>query len=79
MTDAATARALRTIKYHGPEGFEGMRRAGRLAAEVLDALVPLVVPGASTLELADFARDMILAVGAELWPPGSVTVSSKSA
>ena len=23
----------RTIKIHGPEGFEGMRRAGRLAAE----------------------------------------------
>ena len=27
-----------TIKLHGPEGFEGMRKAGRLAAEILDAL-----------------------------------------
>ena len=26
----------RTIKLHGPEGFEGMRLAGRLAAETLD-------------------------------------------
>ena len=26
------------IKLHGPEGFDGMRRAGRLAAEILDAL-----------------------------------------
>ncbi len=26
------------IKLHGPEGFEGMRRAGKLAAEILDAL-----------------------------------------
>src|SRR5687767_73605 len=25
------------IKLHGPEGFAGMRRAGRLAAEILDA------------------------------------------
>ncbi|HEY3800634.1 MAG TPA: hypothetical protein VGL58_19955, partial [Caulobacteraceae bacterium] len=28
------------IKIHGPEGFEGMRVAGRLAAECLDMLVP---------------------------------------
>ncbi|MEY3914997.1 MAG: type methionyl aminopeptidase, partial [Pseudomonadota bacterium] len=26
------------IKLHGAEGFEGMRKAGRLAAEILDAL-----------------------------------------
>mgnify|MGYP004206539299 CR=1 FL=1 len=26
-----------TIKLHGPDGFEGMRKAGRLAAEILDA------------------------------------------
>ncbi len=29
-----------TIKLHGPEAFEGMRKAGRLATETLDALVP---------------------------------------
>ena len=39
------------IKLHGPEGFEGMRKAGRLAAEILDALVPHVVPGVSAEEL----------------------------
>ena len=39
-----------TIKLHGPEGFEGMRAAGRLAAEILDALVPHVVPGVTTEE-----------------------------
>ena len=39
------------IKLHGPEGFAGMRKAGRLAAEILDALVPHVVPGVSTDEL----------------------------
>jgi methionyl aminopeptidase len=41
------------IKLHGPEGFEGMRRAGRAAAEILDALVPHVVPGVTTQELDD--------------------------
>ena len=35
----------RTIKLHGPEGFEGMRRAGRLAAETLDFITPHVQPG----------------------------------
>ena len=39
------------IKLHGPEAFEGMHRAGRLAAELLDALVPHVVPGVTTDEL----------------------------
>ena len=49
-----------TIKLHGPEGFEGMRKAGRLAAEILDALVPLVRPGVSTEELDRVVREMTL-------------------
>ena len=53
-----------TIKLHGPEGFEGMRRAGRLAAEILDALVPMVQPGVSTHELDDIVRQMTLDGGA---------------
>ena len=52
------------IKLHGPEGFEGMRRAGRLAAEILDALVPHVVPGVSTEELDDIVRAHMLRKGA---------------
>lgn len=39
------------IKLHGEDGFAGMRAAGRLAAEILDALVPLVAPGVTTAEL----------------------------
>jgi methionyl aminopeptidase len=47
------------IKLHGPEGFEGMRRAGRAAAEVLDALVPHVRPGATTQEIDEIVyREM---------------------
>lgn len=51
------------IKLHGPEAFEGMRRAGRLAATILDALVPHVVPGVATAELDDIVRRMTLDVG----------------
>ena len=36
------------IPLHGPEAFEAMRKAGRLAAEALDLLVPVVAPGVST-------------------------------
>src|SRR5712672_3310148 len=39
------------IKIHGPEAFEGMRRAGRLAAELLDFITPYVKPGVTTDEL----------------------------
>jgi methionyl aminopeptidase len=53
-----------TIKLHGPEGFEGMRRAGRLAAEILDAIVPLVQPGASTEAIDTAVRKMTLDGGA---------------
>jgi len=52
------------IKIHGPEGFEGMRRAGRLAAECLDMLVPHVVPGVLTADLDRMAREFILDQGA---------------
>jgi len=53
-----------TIKLHGPSGFEGMRKAGRLAAEILDALAPLVVPGVRTDHLDDVVRQMTLDGGA---------------
>jgi methionyl aminopeptidase len=36
------------IKLYGPEGFEGMRRAGQLAAEALDLVAEHVRPGVTT-------------------------------
>ncbi len=51
------------IKLHGPEAFAGMRKAGRLAAEILDALVPHVVPGVTTGEIDDIVREMTLRGG----------------
>ena len=51
------------IKLYGPEGFEGMRRAGRLAAEILDALAPHVVPGVTTQEIDDLVRELTIRGG----------------
>jgi methionyl aminopeptidase len=41
----------RRIKLHGAEGFEAMRRAGKLAAATLDFITSYVKPGVSTAEL----------------------------
>ncbi|MEA3028742.1 MAG: methionyl aminopeptidase [Sphingomonadales bacterium] len=51
------------IKLHGPDGFAGMRAAGALAAEILDALVPHVVPGVTTEELDAIVHRMTLDAG----------------
>lgn len=48
------------IKLHGPEGFAGMRKAGQLAAEILDGLVPHIVPGVTTGAIDDIVRSMTL-------------------
>ncbi len=52
------------IKLYDADGFAGMRRAGRLAAEILDALVPHVVPGVTTAALDRIVADMCRAAGA---------------
>ncbi|MBV8798678.1 MAG: type I methionyl aminopeptidase [Alphaproteobacteria bacterium] len=49
---------------HGPEAFVGMRRAGRLAAEVLDLMVPEVQPGVTTAHLDRVAFEYIADHGA---------------
>jgi methionyl aminopeptidase len=53
-----------TIKLHGPEGFEGMRRAGRLAAEILDEIGAMVRPGVTTAAIDQKVREMTLDGGA---------------
>ena len=52
------------IKLHGRAGFAGMHAAGRLAATILDALVPHVVPGVTTAELDDIVFRMTTEAGA---------------
>jgi methionyl aminopeptidase len=53
-----------TVIIHGEEGFSGMRRAGKLAAEVLDMITPYVVAGTTTAALDTLCHDYILAHGA---------------
>ena len=68
MTDNAIFEAARqahfAVTLHGQEDFEGMRRAGRLAAEVLDLLVPMVQPGVTTAALDKVAFDYVMDNGA---------------
>ncbi|UZK70921.1 type I methionyl aminopeptidase [Sphingomonas sp. S1-29] len=52
------------IHLYGADAFEGMRPAGRLAAEILDSIVPLMVPGALTRDIDDAIRVQMLAAGA---------------
>ena len=53
-----------TIPLHGPEAFEGMRRAGRLTAEALDLLVDHVNPGTPTDALDKLIFEFALDHGA---------------
>jgi methionyl aminopeptidase len=54
----------RRILVHGPEEFEGMRKAGRLAAETLDFITPHVRPGVTTGELDRLCHEFIVGHGA---------------
>ncbi|MEA3039230.1 MAG: methionyl aminopeptidase [Sphingomonadales bacterium] len=51
------------IKLYGPEGFKGMRAAGRAAAEVLDSLVPHVRAGVTTQEIDEIVYAEMTARG----------------
>ncbi len=67
MNDQAhnvSARDGRTIKIHGPDGFAGMRKAGRLAAECLDFITPHVRTGISTGELDRLCHEFTIEHGA---------------
>src|SRR5581483_6159226 len=52
------------VALHDAAAFEGMRRAGRLAAEVLDLMVPEVKPGVTTCHLDRLAYEYIVDHGA---------------
>jgi methionyl aminopeptidase len=48
------------IQLHGEAGFKGMRKAGLLAAQVLDYITEYVVPGVTTEKLDQLCHDFIL-------------------
>ncbi|MEQ8666691.1 MAG: type I methionyl aminopeptidase [Rhodospirillales bacterium] len=58
------------IKIHTAEEFDGMRRAGKLAAETLDMITEHVVPGVTTGKLDDLCHAFILDHGAIPAPLG---------
>jgi methionyl aminopeptidase len=59
-----------TIKIHTAEDFNGMRKAGRLAAETLDYITPFVEAGISTNALNTLCHDYIVKAGAIPAPLG---------
>lgn len=52
------------ITIHDASEYEGMRKAGRLAAEVLDMILEHVAPGVTTNALNDLCHAMIVERGA---------------
>src|ERR1700735_206125 len=60
----AARKAHLTVTVHDAPAFDGMRNAGRLAAEVLDLLVPEVRPGVTTEYLDKLAYDYVVSHGA---------------
>ena len=54
----------RRIIIHRPEDFEGMRKAGRLAAETLDMIAAHIRPGITTGEIDTLCHDFMIAHGA---------------
>jgi len=67
MNEYALARntpETQLITIHQPEDFEAMRKAGRLAAEILDFITPYVKPDVATGELDRLCHDFTVERGA---------------
>lgn len=52
------------IPIYGDDCLDGMRKAGRLAAEVLDYITPFIAPGISTEKLDELCHNFIIDHGA---------------
>jgi methionyl aminopeptidase len=70
MQDSSTSDPENIIELHGPEDFAAMRKAGKLAAEVLDFITPYVVPGVRTGDLDDLCDKFTREHGATSAPLG---------
>lgn len=64
MFQATRQKNAAGVELHPFEDFEGMRRAGKLAAETLDMITEHVVPGVTTEELDKLCFDFITKNGA---------------
>ena len=64
MTDGKGRVTKDGIRIYQASDFDGMFAAGKLAAEILDEVAPLVVPGVSTAELDRYITDRVTSAGA---------------
>ncbi|WP_457646824.1 type I methionyl aminopeptidase [Profundibacter sp.] len=64
MTDNGGRVTKDGIRIYQPSDFAGMHAAGKLAAEILDKVAALVVPGVTTGELDKFIEDYVNDAGA---------------
>ncbi|PTN02990.1 methionine aminopeptidase type I [Rhodovulum imhoffii] len=65
MDDRTRVRRTKdNIILYTPEDFAGMHKAGKLAAEILDAMAPLIFPGQTTGELDRVITRMVEDAGA---------------
>ncbi|AXX99431.1 type I methionyl aminopeptidase [Profundibacter amoris] len=64
MTDNGGRVTKDGIRIYQPSDFAGMHAAGKLAAEILDKVTALVVPGVTTGELDKFIEDYVNDAGA---------------
>lgn len=62
--DETLAMRKGSITIHRPEDFDGMRKAGRLAAECLDMVAAHVKPGVTTASIDDRIREFVFDHGA---------------
>jgi len=53
----------RSIKIHAAKDFEGMRKAGRLAAATLDHITPMIAPGMTTEAINTLVHEYTIAHG----------------
>jgi methionyl aminopeptidase len=70
MNDADEYADNRPITKHGATEFAAMRKAGALAAAILDEMFELVLPGISTDEINEYVHNRIIAAGAIPAPLG---------
>ncbi len=52
------------IRIYEDADFDGMHKAGRLAAEILDRIIPYIVPGVTTGEIDKRVENMVTEAGA---------------
>ncbi|WP_116085079.1 type I methionyl aminopeptidase [Tropicimonas sp. IMCC34011] len=64
MDDLRTTLTKDGIRLYAPEDFAGMHAAGRLAADILDRIAPMIEPGQTTGAIDDAIRGMIEDAGA---------------